>query len=133
MRYGPRILAALTLAGCAGENAPHPPTASSPPSLPAPPGSSSGAFLWVLVVEKSGLCITGATVRVVEGEGAGQSIAQETPCDVWGYSGGVTLKDLTPGVAMILRASASGYVAQEKTVIPTLGWQQAVEFSLSRE
>jgi hypothetical protein len=84
-----------------------------------------------MVVSEGGACIVGATVQVVRGQGLGQSITQTTPCDAWGDDGGVVFKDLTPGVEMTLRASASGYVAQEKIVVPN-GAQRALLFEPSR-
>jgi hypothetical protein len=68
----------------------------------------------------------------VRGQGLGQSVTQTTPCDAWGYEGGVIFRDLTPGVEMTLRASASGYAALEKTVVPSSGPQMAVLFAPSR-
>jgi hypothetical protein len=46
-------------------------------------------------------------------------IAQATPCDYWGYGGGFEFTDLSPGVEMTLRASASGYADQELSVVPS--------------
>jgi hypothetical protein len=51
-----------------------------------------------MVVEESGVCIVGATVHVVRGQGLGQHITQSTPCDAWAYDGGAVFRDLTPGV-----------------------------------
>jgi len=85
-----------------------------------------------MVVDESGVCIVGATVQVVNGQGVGQSNTQVTPCDAWSYDGGVMFRDLTPDVEMTLRASAPGYAAQEKTVVPSLGGQMAVLFVPSR-
>jgi hypothetical protein len=85
-----------------------------------------------MVVDEAGVCIVGATVQVVRGQSLGQSITQTTPCDAWAYDGGVVFKDLTPGVEMTLRASASGYAAQETTVVPSSGPQMAVLFTPSR-
>ena len=36
-------------------------------------------------------------------------------------AGGVTFNELLPGVELTLRASASGYVAQERVVVPKIG------------
>jgi hypothetical protein len=85
-----------------------------------------------MVLEENGLCIVGATVEVVRGQSLGPSITQTTPCDAWGYYGGVVFNDLTPGVEMTIRASAIGYAAQERTVVPSLGPKMAVPFVLSR-
>jgi hypothetical protein len=85
-----------------------------------------------MVVDETGVCIVGATVQVVSGQGLGQTITQTTPCDAWAYDGGVVFRDLTPGAEMTLRASAPGYATQEKTVVPSLGPQMAVLFAPSR-
>jgi hypothetical protein len=84
------------------------------------------------VVEPTGLCVDGATVQVVAGQGVGQSVAQTTPCDAWGYYGGFEFHDLTPGVDMTLRASAPGWSTCEKTVVPHSGGQMGVVFWLSK-
>lgn len=104
---------------------------SSPPSQPTNP-SSSLAWVWVLVIKDSGVCIEGATATVLSGQGAGQRVEQITPCDAWGYDGGIVFRDLTPGVAMTLRVSAPGYVTQERIVVPLLGPTTAIAISPSR-
>ena len=131
------IFVSLTLLGCSQEStqsflptAPGPPV---PPALPVPvPPTGSLTFLWGMVVDESGVCIVGAAVQVVSGQGLGQSMTQITPCDAWSYDGGVMFRDLTPGVEMTLRASASGYAAPKKTVVPLLRGQMAVLFVPSR-
>jgi hypothetical protein len=92
----------------------------------------SFAWLWVKVVDESGVCIDGATIQVVRGQRLGPSITQETPCNAWSVEGGVFFRDLTPGVEMTLRASASGRVALETTVIPTSGPIRAILLTPSR-
>jgi hypothetical protein len=78
-----------------------------------------------MVADDSGLCITGATVQVVAGQGAGRSYTQTEPCNVWDF-GGIAVTDLIAGVELTLRAAAPGYVAQETVVVPTLGGSQRV-------
>jgi hypothetical protein len=52
----------------------------------------------------------------------GEVVTQQTPCAVWDYGNvGIMLRDLTPGVAMTLRASAAGYSTLEKTVFAQSG------------
>ena len=125
----------LSLAASACDSLPTTPTvqpsssAATPP--PAPP-TSSLTFVWTMAVDEYGLCIVGATVQVMRGQGLGQNVTQRTPCGAWDYDGGVVFRDLSPGVEMTLRASASGYVAQEKIVVPSLGPQQVVLIWLSR-
>ena len=134
MKFALTIFVSLTLLGCSQESAQRSPTAPGPPvptASPAPTASSL-ATLWGMVVDENGVCIAGATVQVVRGQDLGQDITQTTPCDAWSYDGGVVFRDLTPGVEMTLRGSASGYAAQERTVVPSLGGQMAVLFAPSR-
>lgn len=91
----------------------------------------SQTWLWGMVIEASGVCIAGATATVVGGQAIGQTIRQEIPCDAWAYDGGFLFTNLTPGVPMTIRASASGYVEREMTVVPSSGPQTAVLFVLS--
>ena len=124
MSYARTIVAALTVWGCSNETS---------PSAPASPRLDNPASLWGMVIDGSGLCITSATVRVIGGQAIGRSLAQEEPCDAWGYGGGFLLTGLTPGVAMTLRVSAPGYVAKDTTVVPRLGPQTALLIAPSRE
>jgi len=57
----------------------------------------------------------------------------QTPCDYWGYYGGLLLKDLTPGVEVTLRGAAPGYTPREMRFLPfpTPGSYQAVFIELS--
>jgi hypothetical protein len=73
-------------------------------------------------------------VQVVRGQGLGQNVTHRTPCREGDSDPafGVVFRDLSPGAEMTLRATASGYVAQEKTVIPSLGPQKVVLIWLSR-
>ena len=132
MRFALTILATLSLLGCSQENTQRLPTAPSLLVTTAAPTAGSLTALWGMVVDETGVCIVDATVQVVRGQGVGQSITQTTPCDAWAYDGGVVFRDLTPGVEMTLRASASGYAAQERTVAPSLGPQMAVLLAPSR-
>ncbi|MEO5588210.1 MAG: Ig-like domain-containing protein [Gemmatimonadaceae bacterium] len=97
------------------------------------PAAPEMAWLIGIVIDDSGLCIEGATVRVVRGQGAGQIVSQGTPCGVWQYGGGFEFENLIPGVEMTLQASAPGYSVYEKTVFPSLGPQMYVELVLSRD
>ena len=69
---------------------------------------------------------------MVGGQGVGQSVRQTTPCDAWSYDNRFQFKDLTPGVEMTLRASAPGWNTLMKTVIPHVGVQTGVIFTLSK-
>jgi hypothetical protein len=127
MRLVLPVFTMFVLLGCSRETA-----APTAPTTPAPPESSSSAFVWAIVAEDSGICIPDATVQVVAGQARGQSGTQTEPCDVWGYGDGITFKDLTPGAGMTLRASAPGYTAQERAVVPSSGPTSAEIFVLSR-
>jgi hypothetical protein len=83
-----------------------------------------------MIINANGGCIPRATVQVVRGQSAGQSVEQETPCGAWDYDGGFFFRNLVPGVAMTFRLSAPGYVDLEETVTPTLGPQMAFLFEL---
>jgi hypothetical protein len=75
-----------------------------------------------MALNSSGGCIEGATFEVISGQGlVGAVITQQTPCSYWDSDGGVWFRDLAPGVAMTLRASAAGYTSVEKTLLPKTG------------
>jgi hypothetical protein len=75
-----------------------------------------------VVVDGGGGCIPGATITVVAGETAGQTLTQVTPCNRWDGDGGFLVQGgLTAGVAMTLRAAAAGYGAKEVTVPASFG------------
>lgn len=136
MKSALTILGALALWGCAGSEptAPsRPGDTDSPPLSPPsnPPTGNSSAWIWLMVVNRGGACIPGATIQVVAGQAIGEPVTQETPCDVWGYSGGVEYHNLTAGVAMTLRATAPGYAAEEKTITPSVGAVSAIVFAPS--
>ena len=131
MRFALLVLATLTLVGCSQNSPQRSPVAPSPSPVPtAGPGNST--FVWAMVVDEGGACIDGATIQVVGGQSAGVSVPQTTPCDVWDADGGVYFKDLAPGVAMTLRATAPGWTPLEKVVVPSPGAQVAVVFTSSR-
>ena len=137
MRLPALIFVAVAASACARDSDPSAtvryPTAPTPPAPPPPSSPSSGlAFLVGLVIEDSGACIVGASVQVLAGQRAGETVMQETPCDAWGYSGGFEFDSLTPGLPMTLRASAPNYVDLDTTVYPTLGVQQYTELKLTR-
>jgi hypothetical protein len=125
MKTALTILSTLTLLGCSPEDVQRLPTTPELPNQP-PNQPVSPAWLWGMVVEDSGICIEGATVTVVRGQGVGQSSTQTTPCDAWSYDGGFAFNNLTPGVEMTLRTSAVGYAPVEKTVVPSSGPQTAL-------
>jgi len=134
MRRAAIILAAFTLSACSGESGPNAPAVPNAPTPHAPPAApaSGRTFLWGMVVDASGACIAGAKVLVIEGQRAGESLTQTTPCSVWDYGNGFYFEDLIPGIPMTLRVSAPGYADLERTVTPTLGTQTAFLFTPSR-
>ena len=119
MKLAAIVLAPFTFSACAGDPGPHTPSAPS-----------GGASLAGMIVKESGVCIEGATVRVVRGQRAGDSRTQMTPCATWDSEGGFAFNGLTPGVEMTLRASATGYADEEQTLTPSSGFQSAVLFAL---
>ena len=111
--------------------------APSPTPLPSPsPTPVRLVTVEVLVVGVGGSCIVGATVEVTAGQSVGKSMTLTDMCDVWGDTAGeAQFSNLTPDVPMTLRASATGYLAQEMTVVPptsVAGLAGRVVFALSR-
>ena len=130
MKLAAIVLAAFALSACSedsrsdGPGVPGNPVAPPVPIVPnTPPAPNASAWLWGFVVDASGVCIEGASVRVVQGQRTGESVVQSTPCNAWGYGGGFSFDKLTPGVAMTLRASAAGYADAEVTMTPHAGPQ----------
>jgi hypothetical protein len=119
MRLAVIFSTALILSGCSQDSTQQSPTVPSPPVETAP----QLVNLRGVVVSPGGNCIEGALVEVVSGQAVGQKVMQSTPCDAWDdyFSGGFIFKDLTPDVAMTLRASAPGWGTQEKNAVPFLG------------
>jgi hypothetical protein len=109
MRLGLPIMTTLTLLGCSGEGGP-----------PTRPTTMELGVSAMVVPEDSAECIVGATVQVVAGQAVGESRIQDQPCDVWD-PGGVSFTHLQPRVALTLRASAPGYLPQEKIAHPAAG------------
>jgi hypothetical protein len=137
MRYSAMFLAAAFLSGCGGEGT-GPSTAMEragrSPEGAARDTSAQRSLVLLKVVESSGACIVGASVRVVSGQAAGQTREQQTICDAWSYGDEIEFKDLTPGVAMTIRASAPGYAPKDATVTPSsYGVYAATLIVLTRE
>src|SRR5262245_66143767 len=115
----PSCVAVMTmlLSGCSQAPAVNTPTplAVPPASLsivPRPPQTENSGWLWVMVVDLAGVCIPDAIVEIVSGQDHHMKLTQTTPCDAWGYDGGVMFTNLKPGVATKLRASAPGYLTK---------------------
>ena len=124
MRYVRCILAASMLAGCDTYRL-------AVPRSDAPvPAAGPNAWVAILVVGAGGLCIPGASVRVVSGQLLGETRLQEPWCDAWS-DGGITFSKLTHGVEMTITASAPGYADLSKTLVPDPFSKQATLFVLS--
>jgi hypothetical protein len=118
VRFAVAISMSLILFGCSGDNTPLTAPGSPVTTVPVPPAPTAGsATLWVIVVQENGICILGAKVDVIVKDTVVQSATITEPCDAW-WVDGLFFKDLTPGVEVTLRASAAGYVSQEKTAMP---------------
>ena len=124
VKYPVMILAVLAVYGCSDDRVEHVTTA---PSLS---GSTALVSLWGMVIDFSGGCIEGGTVRVVAGQSVGEVITQDANCDAWAYGGGFVFKNLSPGAAMTIRASAPGYRDVEQTLDPGFKQSTAVLFVL---
>lgn len=131
MRYTAMAISTVCLLACSPNDSGRRPTA---PVLADPPVQPSGSLarVWAMAVDASGVCIPGASATVVRGQGQGQGMVQVTPCGAWDYHGGFMFQHLTPGVAMTIRVSASGYASREQTVVPSLAPSTAVVFALAR-
>jgi len=143
MKHG-FILAALMAVSCGGDTlssaemygsgSSSPPRASSDtPAATTPADTISRAasgWLWLMAVDGRGVCIENAGFEIVSGQGAGLTRTQSANCDAWSYDGGYMLYGLVPGSPMKIRASATGYLAVEKTVVPNTGGGQATQFVL---
>jgi hypothetical protein len=123
MKSACAFLAAVALWGCAQSE----PAAPLQPTNP--PTDSGDVWILLMVVDPYGVCIPGATIQVVAGQDVGAPITQETPCEVWGDWGGVEYRHLTAGVPMTLRATATGYATEEKTITPRGGPVSAIFFA----
>lgn len=95
---------------------------SPPPDAPTPPPaqySGRGTIIVGSIVDLTGLCIKNAVAEIVAGPGVGARITQIADCDSWSDVPGFTFSGLTPGDKPTIRASAAGYVSEERTVTAT--------------
>ena len=97
-----------------------------PPPIQAPSTNidsisvNATGWLWVMVEDDSGVCIDGAVIEIVSGQGAGFKGTQAAGCDVWDdWEGGYLIYGLVPGDSVRLRASAPGYQDGEKAFLPS--------------
>ena len=124
------LLCVLMLASACGSDVVPSPT---PLLSPSPTPLRMTRVEALVIPESAGSCILGATVEVVGGQSVGNSITLTDQCDIWGdsHGGEATFTDLIQDVPMTLRASATGYRAQERTVVPSWPGERVV-FALSR-
>ncbi|MEO8215996.1 MAG: hypothetical protein ABI718_02830 [Acidobacteriota bacterium] len=101
------VVMVLLLLGCNGES----PTA---PTAQPPVASTSDVAAWVR--SKSGACLEGAVVEVLDGIRAGMKATQPN-CGALNDGPGVSFV-LPTGISVRLRASKDGYQAREITVVP---------------
>jgi len=89
--------------------------------------------MWGMVLPAGGgMCIIGATVRLVSAQGEGPQIVQESCAEL--VDGGFEYVDLTPGVAITIRSSALGYATKDTTFVPSTDVvQSAMLIVLSRQ
>lgn len=135
------LAAVLSAAACGGGIPPTAPTPapaapSNPPAptppAPTPPTPLTGpGLLWVMALTNGGACVPGAAVEVIIDGTVVQSGIQTTPCDYWGYDGGILFKNL-PVAEVTLRARAEGYKSGEITATPSTGWYSVTAIELAR-
>ena len=141
MRLTLVLVSALSIVACGSgptgptSPAPRPPASPAPaPPAPAPPAPApvSTGILWVMVFPEggSGACLPEATVQAIV-DGTVVQSGTQTPCDYWGYDGGVLFEDL-PVTEVTLRASAPGYRTGEIRATPTTGMYRATPITLAR-
>jgi len=134
MRFRALLIAALALVGCIddgtsrattngfGPTTPSSPMPPIPAQLPATRIDSISAratgWLWVIVIDRSGVCIDDVVIEIVSGQGKGFSGKPLATCDVWDLDGGYFLFGLVPGESLTIRASAPGYLDGEKAFVP---------------
>ena len=71
-----------------------------------------------MVIDGSGVCIDGAVIEIVSGQGKGFKGTPSAACDVWDYDGGYFIYGLIPGDSLTIRALAAGYQDSEVTFLP---------------
>ena len=135
MRFGLLVVLTVALTGCAPDRAtpispsvpgpvvPVPPTSIDPP---APPPPLTRVYFTVLEAGtdfKAGYsneeCAQNVTIEIVAGPGLGRRVQQKNGCTIYDPDFGARFDNVALGVEFTVRASASGYVPTEKSVIPT--------------
>jgi len=119
------LLLALLVAvsGCNGES-PTAPRVTPPVVTPpvAPPQVVGGIFGFIYKAETNRLCVVPAQIEIIAGPGSGTVIQQDSyGCDEGsqpnGSGFGFQLNNLPFGARVTLRASAPGYVSEERDAV----------------
>jgi hypothetical protein len=71
-----------------------------------------------MVIDYTGICIEGAVIEIVSGQGKGFKGTPSATCDAWDYDGGYFIYGLVLGDSLTIRASAAGYLDSEVTLLP---------------
>jgi hypothetical protein len=122
------LLSTLVLCACGGDGISRTPPTGFVPTTPTPPSTPPAAsptpvdtisptasgWLWVMVIDASGMCIDGAVIEVVSGQGKGFTGTPAATCDAWNPFGGYILYGLVPDDSLTMRASAPGFLDSEK-------------------
>jgi hypothetical protein len=127
------VAAVVLLLSCNGES-PTAPTVMQPvppAGQPVPPAATTG-IVWGTVYQKSGACILGATVEMLDGPQAGARLIQNVCGGYWDDSGepGYLFRELPPNTDVRLRAAKEDYRSQEITLHVTAGGSVELNFFL---
>lgn len=131
-------LAVLVLVACSGDRTtatgrPPPPSIAAPSAQIDSTSDRATGWLWVMVLDPSGVCVDGAVIEIVSGQGKGLEGAPLATCDAWNWEGGYLIYGLDPGESLTIHASASGYQDGEKTFLPSTAERpQASTITLSK-
>jgi hypothetical protein len=109
------------------------PPPDAPEPLPVVVSSANGTAITGSIVDGTGVCIEDAIAEIVAGPAAGTRTPQATPCDSWSDLPGFTFRNLAIGDKPTIRASAPGYVSQERAVPATWPSVAYASFELLRE
>ena len=130
------LSAAVLLAACVDDPAgPRRSGTGNPGARDSTPTSASttmrNGWLIAYVVDSTGVCLAGGTVRIVAGQRVGEYSTQNTPCDAWGYDGFAEFRGLVVGSEITVEASAPGFHPERRKMMPTGGPQTAHFFELA--
>ena len=130
------LVGAALLTGCMDLAEPvarprDPTTTTAPPS--SAPQTSIGSVAG-FVIDESDQCIIGARVVLIDGPRAGAVFVQ-TVCGFWDYGEnlGYSFHDLTIGVPVTVRATATGYMPAERRALPSNPYSYTTMIVLTRD